>query len=161
MTRDDEADSAYAMRVADESYGWYRKAAIRSRRAHRISAVAIQIVAASIPVSVAIAPAKPIITAILGAAIVLLSSLRAIFNWQEDYLRFSSSREAVEQERRRYRLGVEPYADPNTRSGLLAERVSAIERDEMSGWLKTVTKPRSDVGQASADTPAGMGDSKP
>lgn len=148
MAADDEADATYARDVADKSYDWYKKAAIRSRRAHRTSAIAIQVVAASIPVSVALAPSEPTIPAVLGAVIVLLSSVRSIFNWHEDYLRFSSSREAVEQERRRYRLRVKPYEDPVTRSGLLAERISEIERNEMSGWLKTVSRPKAALGEA-------------
>ena len=160
MAADDEADATYARDVADKSYDWYKKAAIRSRRAHRTSAIAIQIVAASIPVSVALAPSEPTIPAVLGAVIVLLSSLRSIFNWQEDYLRFSSSREAVEQERRRYRLRVKPYDDPVTRSGLLAELVSEIEKNEMSGWLKTVSRPKAERVEAVTSGRATEGEPK-
>ena len=138
----DREDASYAALLADESYSWYRNAAIRSRRRHRISATLLQALAAAIPVSAAISPRNAVVPAVLGAAIVVLSGLRTTFNWQENYLRFSSAREAVEAQRRLYRLGAAPYDDPNTRDRTLAEHVTAIEQDEMASWLRIVSEPR-------------------
>jgi hypothetical protein len=133
----------YAMTIADRSYEWYRTAAIRSRRSYKLAETAILLVAAAIPASAAIARDNTIIPAILGAAVVVLTGLRSVFHWQENYLRFSGAREAVETERRRYRTGAEPYADPATRDQVLVAEVSRIERDEMSGWVKTASvRPR-------------------
>src|SRR5689334_22918014 len=126
----------YALSVANDSYDWYRRAAIRSRRHHRWSAVAIQVLAAAIPVAAVMNPDNAILPAVLGSAIVVLGGLRSTFDWQENYLRFSASREAVEGQRRLYRAAGEPYDDPTTRDRLLIAAVTQIEQDEMLGWLK-------------------------
>jgi hypothetical protein len=129
-------DSGYAMNIANGSYAWYRAAAIRSRRMYRVSETAVLIVAAAIPATAAVAPHNAIISAVLGAIVVILSGLRAIFHWQDNYLRFSGAREAVEAERRLYNTGAKPYDDPATRDQMLAAAISRIEQAEMGGWLK-------------------------
>lgn len=130
------ADPGYAMGIANGSYTWYRSAAIRSRRMFRVSETAVLIVSAAIPASAAIAPHNAIAPAVLGALVVVLSGLRAIFHWQDNHLRFSGAREAVEAERRLYHTGAPPYEDPATRDQTLAAAVSRIEQAEMGGWLK-------------------------
>src|SRR5262245_8361827 len=103
------------MGIANDSYDWYKRAAIRSRANHRWSAVAIQVVAASIPVSAVFDPTNALVPAVLGAVIVVLGGLRSTFDWHDNYIRFSATREAVERHRRLYRTGAEPYDDPATR----------------------------------------------
>ncbi len=82
------------------------------------------------------------VPAVLGAAIVVLSGVRSTFNWQENYIRFSAAREAVEALRRLYRIGAAPYDDVATRDEVLASQVTEIEQQEMAGWLKIVANPR-------------------
>jgi hypothetical protein len=134
------AESGYAMALANESYDWYRGAAIRSRRAYKISETAILLVSAAIPLSIAVAPHNTVIPATLGALAVVGSGLRSVYHWQDNYVRFSGAREAVEAERRRYRTGAEPYDDAATRDQLMAVEVSRIEQGEMSGWVKVVSE---------------------
>jgi uncharacterized protein DUF4231 len=98
-------DPGYAMGIANDSYAWYRTAAIRSRRMYRLSETAVLVAAAAIPATAAITPHNAITPAVLGAVVVILSGLRAIFHWQDNYLRFSGAREAVESERRLYNTG--------------------------------------------------------
>jgi hypothetical protein len=137
MDRDDDAPTPqYAIGVADDSYDWYKRAAIRSRRHHRWSAIGIQVLAAAIPVAAVINPNNAVASAILGAAVVVLGGARSTFDWQENYLRFSASREAVEGQRRLYRTAAEPYDDPATRDRMLVAAITKIERDEMFAWFK-------------------------
>jgi hypothetical protein len=137
---DASSNPAYAMSIADGSYDWYRAHAIRSRRAYRISETAVLIVSAAIPATAAVAPHSAIIPAILGAVAVILSGLRAVFHWQDNYLRFSGAREAVEAERRLYYTAAKPYEDVVTRDQILTASVSRIEQQEMSGWVKVAAK---------------------
>jgi hypothetical protein len=131
----DPPASGYAMGVADASYDWYRSAAIRSRRLHRSSAVALQIVAAAIPVAAVVWPRNSLAPALLGAVIIVLTGLRSTFDWQENYLRFSGAREAVEAERRLYQTGANPYTDESVRDRILVTRITRIERNEMNAWF--------------------------
>lgn len=130
------AEPGYAMTIANRSYSWYRAAAIRSRTMYRVSETAILIVSAAIPAAAAIAPHNAITPAVLGALVVIMSGLRAIFHWQDNHLRFSGAREAVEAERRLYNTGAHPYEDSLTRDQVLAVAISRIEQAEMGGWLK-------------------------
>jgi hypothetical protein len=134
------AEPGYALTLANDSYEWYRTHAIRSRRAYKVSETAILLVSAAIPLTVAVAPHHTALPATLGAVAVVLSGLRSVFHWQDDYVRFSGAREAVEAERRRYRTGADPYGDPVTRERLLAAEVSRIEQGEMNGWIKVVSE---------------------
>jgi hypothetical protein len=130
------SDDDYAIWLADASHDWYRTAAIRSRRSYRVSETAILVVSAAVPLAGAIEPRNAVIPAILGAVVVILSGMRAIFHWQENYLRFSNTRELIEAERRLYRTSCAPYDDAATRSMKLAAAVTRIEREEMGGWSK-------------------------
>ena len=130
----------YARNVAQGSYDWYRSHAIRARQLYKGSEVAVIIASAAIPVFVAVLPATIWIPALLGGAVAATTGLRPVFHWHDNYLRFSEAREAVERERRLYRFGAEPYADPATRDQVLVKAVSAIEQSEMGGWLKVAAK---------------------
>ena len=133
-------EPGYAMTLADASYDWYRRAAVRARTSYRVSEIAVLVLSALIPVVAVLSPDDATVPAILGGLVVVVSGLRSIFHWQDNYLRFSGAREAVEAERRRYRTGLPPYADPATREGELATAVTRIEQDEMSGWVRVAAE---------------------
>lgn len=130
------ANSEYALSIANGSYNWYVTAAIRSRRMYRLSEILVLVLSAAIPAAAAIAPHDAIVPAILGAIVVVLSGLRAVFHWHDNYLRFSRAREAVEAERRLYHTGAKPYDDPAARDQALVVAISKIEQTEMGGWQK-------------------------
>jgi hypothetical protein len=133
-------EPGYAMGIANGSYAWYRTAAIRSRHMYRVLETAVLVFSAAIPAAAAVDPHNALVPAILGAIVVVLSGLRAIFHWQDNYLRFSGAREAVEAERRLYNTGAKPYEDPGTRDQVLAAAISRIEQAEMGGWLKIASQ---------------------
>jgi hypothetical protein len=135
-----DESAGYALRVADDSYRWYQGAAIKARRYYRASEIIQLLIAAAIPVSAVLVPDDAKAPAILGATLVVLTGLKSIFHWQDDYLRFSAAREAVEAERRLYLTDAEPYDDPSTRERLLANAVTRIERQEMEVWTKIAAK---------------------
>jgi Protein of unknown function (DUF4231) len=108
--------TSYAMHIADGSFAWYRTAAIRARRLYRSAEIAVIAVSALVPLSAAVLPGNTIVPAVLGSTVVVITGLRSVFHWHENYLRFSRAREAVEVERRRFRTGVEPYDDHQTRA---------------------------------------------
>jgi hypothetical protein len=135
-----DAPADYAMTVADGSYGWYHKHAIESRRLFKVSETTLLVLAAAIPVAAAIAPGDAVVPAILGGLVVVLTGLRTVFHWQDNYLRFSGAREAVEAERRLYRTGSPPYDDVATRDSALVAAVSRIEQAEMGGWIKVASE---------------------
>jgi hypothetical protein len=132
----DDADVGYAMRIANESYNWYKIAAIRSRRLYKTLEVTVLVIGAAIPTSAVLFADNASIPAVLGAVVVVLTGLRSIYHWHENYIRFSQAREAVEGERRLYRTGARPYDNAATRDQKLAGAVSRIEQEEMRGWVR-------------------------
>ncbi|GHB15761.1 MULTISPECIES: DUF4231 domain-containing protein [Streptomyces] len=133
-------ETSYAMTLANDSYEWYKSRAIRSRRIFKASETAILLISSSIPLSVVFFSKNTTLPAIFGVAVVVLSGLRSIFHWQDNYLRFSAAREAVEAERRRYHTEVEPYDDPTTKDKMLAAEVTRIEQGEMNSWIEVATE---------------------
>ncbi|WP_412515540.1 DUF4231 domain-containing protein [Actinomadura madurae] len=135
------SESAYVLTLADDSYRWYQRAAQKARRYYRLTEVLQLVLSSAIPISAVLSPKNAIVPAILGSLVVILTGLRSIFHWHDDYIRFSEAREAVEAERRLYLTKTEPYNDDLTRDGLLAQSVTEIEQREMSAWIK-IAKPR-------------------
>lgn len=134
-------ENTYALGLASSSYEWYRRAAIKARRFYRLSETAQVVAASSIPVCAVLMPESAKVSAILGAFVALITGLRSIFHWHDDYLRFSEAREAIEAERRNYMTQAEPYEDETTRERNLAAAVTRIEQREMDSW-KRVASPR-------------------
>lgn len=130
------ARKSYAMDVAEKSQTWYTKAAVRSRRSYKVSECLLIIIAAGIPVTAVVDRKDALVPAVLGAIVVVLSSLRGVFHWQENYLRFSRAREALEAERRSYLTSSAPYDDDSTKDQNLAAVVTRIEQEEMGTWLR-------------------------
>lgn len=123
-----------AIDIADSSYNWYLTASKRSRRAYRQSELALVVLSASVPLAAVLVPQNSQLPAVLGSCLVILAGVRAIFHWQENYLRFSRAREAVEAERRLYRLNAPPYDDRTNRDHELVKAVTQIEHAEMGRW---------------------------
>jgi hypothetical protein len=144
MTDSKEDSKTYAEELTDSSYNWYKSAAMRARRFHRTTEVAVIVTSAMIPISAVVLPGNSVIPALLGSVIVILTGLRASFHWQEDYVRFSRAREAVEAERRLYRTGAAPYTDLATREQALVSAITSIERDEMKSWVEISVKRQHD-----------------
>ncbi|MEV6428808.1 DUF4231 domain-containing protein [Nocardia sp. NPDC051463] len=126
----------YVLELAEGSYEWYRQAALKARRYHRLTEILQLVGSATIPLSAVLLEGNTAVPATLGAAVVVITGLRSAFHWHEDYLRFNQAREAVEAERRLYRTGAEPYNVASSRDQLLAKAVTAIEQREMGAWLK-------------------------
>ena len=134
------SDDGYAMKLADDSYRWYHERALACRRGYQIQETVTLIVAAAIPASAVLTHNDARIPAILGALVVILAGLRAIFHWQETYLRFSGAREAVKTQRRLYAIGAAPYDDLATRDAELTREITRIEQEETAGWIKVAAE---------------------
>ena len=133
---------AGAYEIAEGSYRWYASAAVRSRRRARSAEVAVLVGSASIAVSVALWPDADYLPTLLGLAVTLATGAGSIFRWRDNYVRFSTAREAINRELRLYRFGGGGYDDDATKDRLLMSALSTIESAEMNGWLQVT--PRAD-----------------
>ena len=147
-----QGEADYAIRLADDSYAWYQGAAIRARRSYKVTETLFLVVTACIPVSAVVWPDSGVIPAILGSISVVIAGGRAIFHWQDNYLRFSEAREAVEAERRLYRTHSAPYESEPTRDARLVKAVTRIEQSEMRGWVRIAVGRPNESGTGNAAT---------
>jgi hypothetical protein len=85
---------------------------------------------------------------------VVVTGVRSTFHWQENYLRYSAAREAVEAQRRLYHIRPLPYDGPATRDQLLVSSVTKIEQDEMVTWMTIAAR-----GRAAERRPSPLGSS--
>jgi hypothetical protein len=136
----ESASSTDAQRIADESYEWYRRHAIRARRLSRTVDCLQIVLAALIPLGAAALPGNTLLPAAIGAVLAMLAGVRGIFHWQENYVRFSQARESVERERRNYAFEISPYDLAKDRAGTLVARVTDIESSEMGAWSTLLAK---------------------
>jgi Protein of unknown function (DUF4231) len=141
-----QTEPDYAIKLADDSYRWYERASIRSRKAYKLSETITLLIAATVPASAVITPDNATVPAILGTTVVVLTGLRSVFHWQDNYLRFSQAREAVNAERRLYHIRAEPYDNSSTRDQNLVRNISRIEQEEMGTWI-TIATPRPKVSE--------------
>ena len=136
-----------AARVCDDLIAWYGTNAARARDRYRILEIALLIAGASISVAALAWPGNGVPAAVLGGIVVVLTGLRQVFHWQENYVRFTWACQTLKQERRRYDVGEPPYNDPALCDRKLMDVVNAVEAQETQGWAPLIDSKRS--GQSS------------
>src|SRR4051794_8330289 len=116
------------LELLDTQYRWYRSRAIRAGQLYKALEVSLLAFAALVPVSAVVT--EPWVTALIGAVVVVLTGLRSIFSWQEDWLRFTEAWQQLAFARTLYVNGMQPYDDPATRESLLVARVQDVQAAE-------------------------------
>ena len=117
----------------DQQYTWYRSHAVRAGQRYKVLEVALLLFAALVPVSAVVFDSW--VTALLGAVVVVLTGLRSIFSWQDDWLRFTEAWQQLQFARTLYVNRLAPYDDDTTRVSRLVLRVQEIQSSETRGWL--------------------------
>jgi hypothetical protein len=122
--------------AAELSEAWYATHAWRAKLGYWGSESLLVIFGAATPVSTAIS-SDPIFPAVLGGAVVVVTGLRRIFNWQEDWSRFTGVCAVLETERTKFKHGRQPYnkTDQAENEAQLAMKVREIEEAETQGWI--------------------------
>jgi hypothetical protein len=127
----DPADDPLAL--LDAQYTWYRSHAVRAGQRHKVLEVTLLVFAALVPVSAVVT--EPWVTALIGAIVVVLTGMRSIFSWQEDWLRFTEAWQQLQFARTLYVNRLPPYDDDATRVTRIVNRVQEVQAAETSGWL--------------------------
>jgi Protein of unknown function (DUF4231) len=75
---------------------------------------------------------------VLGGAVVVLTGLRTVFHWRENWLRFSAACGQLETARQLYAQRTGNYAGSDRDAALVGE-ICAIELAETQGWIRSRT----------------------
>ena len=127
------APAGYAWERLEDQLGWYdRKSAHHRSWFQRLKVLQI-VIAAAIPV-VAGADASAWITGALGASIVVLEGFQQLFQFQQNWIGYRATAEALKHEKFLYLSHAGPYRDASERDALLAEQVEGLVSQEHAAW---------------------------
>jgi hypothetical protein len=140
------------LELLDVQYGWYRSRAVRAGQLYKALEVSLLAFAALVPVSAVVTESW--VTALIGAVVVVLTGLRSIFSWQDDWLRFTEAWQQLAFARTLYVNGLSPYEDPATRGAVLVTKVQEVQAAEVRGWLALRAEAR-ERKKVASDQPAG------
>jgi Protein of unknown function (DUF4231) len=105
--------TAYVAERCDPQIAYFEKKANKAKRWHQWSAISIAIVAGAIPV-IDVLPLdqtlQRVLTAVLGASVVVIQSTRSIKRWHEDWLLFRNAEETLRAEKMLYLTRTGDYA---------------------------------------------------
>ena len=139
------------LEILERQYAWYRAHAVSAGMRYKVLEIAQLMAAALVPVSTVVSDRW--VTALLGAVVVVLTGLRSIFTWQDDWMRFTEAWQQLQFARTRYVHGLPPYDDPDTRDATLVQRVQEVQASESRGWLSLRSDARSKDRQDPAPPP--------
>ena len=114
---------------------WYQRHAGYSRVWYLSVKVVQLVLAAGVPVAVAVS-APTWLTASLGATIVVLEGAQQLFQWHDNWIRYRITAGSIASQRSLFAARAGDYAttDPVP---LLVERVEALATSETTSWAKS------------------------
>ena len=121
----------------EEQLHWYERRSERSKRWFQSLKVAQIVIAAGIPATAA-AGASAAVGGALGASIVVLEGLQQLFQFQQNWISYRTTAEALKHEKFLYASSAGPYADVAQPQARLAERVEGLVSQEHSAWTASI-----------------------
>jgi hypothetical protein len=121
------------MERLEDQLAWYEDKARHHRRWFQSLKVGQIVVAAAIP-AVAAAGASAGVAGALGAVVVVMEGLQQLFQFQQNWIAYRGTAEALKREKYLYRAAAGPYAGVDGRDRLLAERVESLVSQEHAAW---------------------------
>lgn len=123
----------------EDQIGWYDRKSSTNQRRYKWFKILEIAVAASLPVVAAVH--SPVwVTGGLAAVIVVLEGVQHIYQYQEHWITYRSTAEALKHERYLYLAQAGPYV-ANDRHRQLAERLEGLISQEHAKWTVTQRQP--------------------
>ena len=117
----------------EDQLTWYSTSSRKNQRYYKWLKLLEIAIAASLPVVTAVH--SPVwVTGGLAALIVILEGVQHIYQFQEHWITYRSTAEALKRERYLYLAGAGPYAGGD-RHRILAERLEGVISQENAGWV--------------------------
>jgi hypothetical protein len=118
---------------------WYSQSAQRSRRWFTAFKVISIIAAAAIPVLAGfggewLGSYLTLALGLLGAVIVIIEGLLRLFQWEQHWLNYRTTKLALDREHALYLAAAGPYAESKDARRLLAETVEDLLSRENQSW---------------------------
>ncbi len=122
----------------EDQLRWYDTKSAHHKTWFHWLKVAQIVIAAAIPVVAAVGGDGAAATAgLLGATIVVLEGLQQLFQFQQNWISYRATAEALKHEKFLYTAGAGPYSDAIRPDALLAERVEGLVSQEHAAWTSS------------------------
>ena len=121
-----------------KSWDWYRDHARDARRGDRVSDVVLLVLGALIPAAAVFSdPWSKRVSVGLGVGVVVVTGLRRVYNWKENWIRFTGASVALATASlyHHYRIGGYGTANDEERDRTLVKRIREIEEAESEAWM--------------------------
>ena len=128
----------------EDQISWYDRKSTSSQRIYKRIKVVEILAAACIPLigAVGIVPKAAIVTGCLGVLITVLEGLIHLNQYQQHWIAYRSTCEALKHEKYVYLGKAGPYTGPDAHS-VLAERVESLVSQEHAQWAATQSQEKS------------------
>ena len=126
----------------EDQVGWYDQKSASCQRAYKWTKTAQLILGSAVPV-LALMDARPVVTALVAAVVVVLEGVQQLNQWQSNWVLYRSTAEALKHERFLYLSSAGPYRGENS-SAVLAERVEGLVSQEHAKWTDARQQPGED-----------------
>ena len=125
----------------EDQIGWYdRKSAQGQRRFKVVKGIQL-LAAAGVPVAAATS-AEAWLLAALGASVVLLEGFLQLNQYQQNWITYRSTAEALKHEKYLFLAEAGPYDRAANPRSLLAERIEGLISQEHAKWVSARAEPR-------------------
>jgi hypothetical protein len=118
---------------------WYDTKSAHHKRWFQGLKVAQIVIAAAIP-AVAAAGASAALAGALGAVIVVLEGMQQLFQFQQNWITYRATAEALKHEQFLFLSEAGPYAGAQRPTAVLAERVEGLVSQEHAAWAQAQQK---------------------
>ena len=129
----------YIRSRVEDQIAWYGRKAEQSQRAFRTLRLLEIVAAAMIPLlavfSDRIGTTFPVVVGLLGFAVTVLAGLLALYRFQENWVHYRSTCEALKHERILFETGTGPYEGEDAFSAFV-ERFENLLATERQGWAR-------------------------
>lgn len=122
-----------AWRRLEDQISWYDRKSIYNQRLFKALKVAQIVVAALVPVMAAGDATRTLLGA-LGAVVLILEGVQQLFQYQQNWLTYRSTCEALKHEKYLVLSAAGPYAHALRPQALLGERIEGLVSQEHAKW---------------------------
>ena len=126
--------SSPTMDRVDDQIGWYDRKSLTNQRWYKWLKIAAIVAAALVPFAAGLG-APTFLTAGLGVAIVILEGLQGLNQYQQNWINYRSTCEALKHEKYLYLAGAGPYLKSDNADALFAERAESLISREHAKWV--------------------------
>jgi hypothetical protein len=131
-------DSDPIIERLEDQLAWYDRKSLANQRAYKRIKVTEILAAAIIPFLAGLGlPHTGIVTGGLGVLITVLEGLLHLNQYQQNWITYRSTCEALKHEKYTYLGNAAPYANVADPHSLLAERIESLVSQEHAKWAST------------------------